>query len=74
MNLINIIAAVGCPKFTKPVGTWTKEDTDLITIGCKENSRTWKMRCIGNNWIGIVGNCSKGFYLLLLSYWFHIDI
>ena len=52
--------ALGCPTYTNPPGTWFKQETDIITVGCKQNKRTWKMRCIGNNWIGMAGNCTEG--------------
>ena len=58
--LVYIFTAEGCPKFTNPVDTWVKENNGVITVGCNHNSNTWKMRCIGNNWIGIAGSCKKG--------------
>lgn len=49
---------IGCPVIEAPENSWTKESEGLLTVGCKNSQSTWKLRCIGNHWIGIMGNCS----------------
>lgn len=66
MHIIYNFIAEGCPTFINPTGTWTKEESgEIILVGCKENNRKWKMRCIGNNWIGLAGNCTSSKSILL---------
>ena len=33
------------------------EDNEAV-IGCEWTEKTWHLKCNGNQWIGVVGNCS----------------
>lgn len=56
-NVYNLV--IGCPTFETPKDTIMEEVGGLVTVKCSHNDKMWKMRCIGNHWIGIKGNCTK---------------
>jgi len=53
-------AAVGCSEIVPPDDAWLKRNDDAIVIGCYSSRQTWRLSCNGGNWIGVLGNCSKG--------------
>ena len=44
---------------TPPDGAWMTRDGDVIEIGCHSGSKTWRLECEGNQWVGSVGFCGK---------------
>jgi len=49
-------SAVGCLEIVPPDDAWLKRNDDAIVIGCYSS----RLSCNGGNWIGVLGNCSKG--------------
>ncbi|KAK2139459.1 hypothetical protein LSH36_1776g00006 [Paralvinella palmiformis] len=49
---------VGCPDLIPPAHAWYKRDGTEAMIGCNQNDRVWHLKCIGNTWNGVVGNCT----------------
>ncbi|KAK2139863.1 hypothetical protein LSH36_1584g00039, partial [Paralvinella palmiformis] len=50
---------MGCSELTPPKHAWYKREGDEAVIGCQDNDKKWKVKCIGNVWIGEIGNCTK---------------
>ena len=45
---------------TPPDGAWMTRDGDVITVGCHSGSKTWELQCVEGNWLGVYGQCGKG--------------
>ena len=43
---------------TPPDGAWMTRDGDVIEIGCHSGSKTWRLECKENQWVGSIGRCS----------------
>ena len=56
-NYFNI-SVIGCPDLLPPAHAWYKRDGTDAVIGCKHNDRVWHLKCNGNTWNGVVGNCT----------------
>ena len=50
----------GCGDMTPPDGAWMTRDGDVIEIGCHSGSKTWRLECRDNQWMGSVGFCGRG--------------
>ena len=50
---------LGCGDMTPPDGAWMTRDGDVIEIGCHSGSKTWRLECKVNQWVGSVGICGK---------------
>ena len=54
------IAVLGCKEIVSPEGAWMTRDDDVIEIGCHTGSKTWSLRCVDNQWAGVLGQCGVG--------------
>ena len=64
-----IFSAVGCPDLKPGVGHssglfWVRYSSDRSSadVGCSrllDPEVSWKLHCIGQSWIGHMGNCSR---------------
>ena len=54
-----IYQAIGCPEFISPAHSWVQKENNSLVIGCVSSDKTWKLQCIDNKWLGIIGNCTK---------------
>ena len=52
--------AIGCPDIVPPKNAWLRKDENDITVGCHNSADKWQLKCVGNHWIGIIGNCTQG--------------
>jgi len=53
--------AVGCADVDAPAGGWVKRSSaGEALFGCSDRLQTWKLRCRGDQWIGIRHNCTRG--------------
>jgi len=61
------LAVMGCadPPTANDGRTWKRRGTDTMTIGCTGSDRTWKLTCIGNQWVGTYSNCTAGVSIYL---------
>ena len=59
-NINSILFAVsGCADMTPPDGAWMTRDGEVIEIGCHSGSKTWRLECRDNQWMGSVGFCGR---------------
>ena len=49
----------GCPDIAPPPNTWMRKEENKVVIGCHSGPEMWEMKCVGNHWIGVTGNCTK---------------
>ena len=59
MLLAPSILVFGCGDMTPPDGAWMTCDGDVIEIGCHSGSKTWRLECRDNQWMGSVGFCGR---------------
>jgi len=53
--------AIGCADVDAPSGGWVKRSSaGEALFGCSDRLATWKLRCKGDEWIGIRHNCTRG--------------
>ena len=55
-----MIAVLGCPNLVAPPFGWTRRQNQELLVGCDSTRQTWTLRCQGNSWEGVIGNCSQG--------------
>ena len=48
----------GCPDVVAPPGAWVRRQDNEVLIGCKQDDKTWTLKCENHRWIGVVGNCT----------------
>nr|UCK81589.1 Gal-binding and CUB domains containing protein 1 [Arenicola marina] len=53
-------SVIGCPDMTPPANAWYKRDGSAAVIGCEWSEHSWHLKCEGNTWVGVVGNCTSG--------------
>ena len=51
-------AVIGCADIKVPMYAWYKREGDDATMGCENQDLTWTLKCEGNRWSGVVGNCT----------------
>nr|UCK81582.1 Gal-binding and CUB domains containing receptor 13 [Arenicola marina] len=51
---------LGCPDMNPPHHAWYKRNGSTAVIGCEWSEHSWHLKCEGNTWVGVVGNCSSG--------------
>ena len=51
---------VGCADISPPPGAWMTRDGDITELGCHSGKLAWTLECVGNHWVGAVGNCGEG--------------
>nr|UCK81581.1 Gal-binding and CUB domains containing receptor 14 [Arenicola marina] len=51
---------LGCQDITPPLHAWYKRNGSAAVVGCEWSEHSWYLRCEGNSWVGVVGNCSSG--------------
>ncbi len=49
---------LGCPDIQPPPHAWYKRQGDTIQVGCETNHNSWDLVCEGNQWEGVLGNCT----------------
>ncbi|ESO02278.1 hypothetical protein HELRODRAFT_161529 [Helobdella robusta] len=49
---------VGCPDEWVPEGGWMVRNEKTILFGCNYTSISWKLTCVGHEWMGPRWNCS----------------
>jgi len=54
------IAAVGCLNLVPPEETWLRRIDKEALIGCYSSRQTWTLHCTANQWVGVIGNCTRG--------------
>ena len=42
-----------------------RPNTDLVTVKCNFTEQSWTLTCKDTEWIGDIGNCSKGIQALI---------
>ena len=57
--MLEFIVVHGCVDMRPPDGAWMTRDGDVIDIGCHSGSKTWRLECEENQWVGSVGFCGK---------------
>lgn len=67
INFYSQLLAIGCPGVVPPQNAWLKKGENEITIGCHTGTEKWQMKCVGNHWIGLVGNCTQGKRLIIIN-------
>lgn len=51
--------AVGCADLRLLKDAWIRRTKNEVVVGCNSTSQTWHLRCQGNQWIGVIGNCTQ---------------
>ncbi len=51
-------SVLGCPDIQPPPHAWYKRQGDTIQVGCETNDNSWDLVCEGNEWEGVLGNCT----------------
>jgi len=52
--------AVGCLDVRAPSDAWMRRvDSDKVEIGCYMSRQIWVLRCVDNQFVGVIGNCSQ---------------
>ena len=49
----------GCADIKVPKFGWYKREGDVAVVGCEAQDLTWKLRCEGSQWKGVIGNCTE---------------
>ena len=44
-----------------PPGGWVQREGDELLMGCHSGKHTWTLRCVGNQWQGVNGQCGTGY-------------
>ena len=60
INDVMLIVVSGCPDLRISGDFWVKRNEEKTTIGCYNSKQTWQLHCHGNQWIGVIGNCTLG--------------
>ena len=64
LSVFVYLAAVGCPDPLPPEGAWMRRRGErgeqLVDITCNSSIQSWHLVCRGTEWVGEVGNCSRG--------------
>jgi len=50
---------MGCSNMIPPENAWLRRSNNDIVIGCYSSQQTWKLKCDGREWKGLVGTCPK---------------
>ena len=61
------VSAIGCPTFKAPPHTRQEKENGSLVIGCVSSNKTWKLLCVNNIWLGLVGNCTPRELLWLFN-------
>ena len=56
--------AVGCADFKAPENSVLKREGDALVISCTASGRSYRLRCADGEWVGSLGNCPKGRYIM----------
>lgn len=59
MQCVLVVSVLGCPDMVAPPGTWMDRHEDQVTIVCNQTQQVWQLKCQGNSWVGLLGNCSN---------------
>ena len=62
-----IVTVIGCADIQPPKNSWIRKDNKQLVVGCVSDDQTWSLKCVGNHWIGLAGNCTEGEELLFLA-------
>ena len=52
----------GCPDVHNPGHSWSVRNGDGLMVKCNYSTEVFNLKCVGNQWVGELGNCSKGEY------------
>ncbi len=67
MPELYVTPVLGCPDIRPPPHAWYKRQGDTIQVGCETNDNSWDLACEGNDWKGVLGNCTvEGIFMLSL--------
>lgn len=58
LSTIIYTIAEGCPDYLPPKYSWIQHENDTIVIQCEHSDNSWKMKCVDNIWLGVVGECA----------------
>lgn len=39
---------------------WMERKEDSTTVGCIHSKKIWNLKCVGTEWLGVIGNCTDG--------------
>ena len=53
-----LLKAVGCPYITLPTNAKSSLKGDILTIVCNNTRENFQLKCLGNEWLGQIPNCS----------------
>ncbi len=57
---LSYVLVLGCPDIIQPPShAWYQRQGDTIQVGCVSNHNRWDLVCEGNQWEGVLGNCSS---------------
>ena len=59
--MLEFFVVLGCGDIKPPDGAWMTRYGDVIEIGCHSGSKTWRLECKENQWVGSVGFCGSDF-------------
>ena len=52
--------AVGCLDVRPPDDSWMRRiGPDKVEIGCFMSRQVWVLRCVDNQFVGVIGNCTQ---------------
>jgi len=64
-------SAVGCPDLAPQTGGWAERIDDRLVVRCNTTHNTWYLTCMGQTWIGNVGNCTQGIIDIAYLHYFN---
>ena len=57
---MGVSVALGCADVDAPSGGWVKRSSaGEALFGCSDRLQTWRLRCRGDQWIGVRHNCTS---------------
>ena len=65
-----LLKAVGCPDITLPTNAKSSLKGDILTIVCNNTRENFQLKCLGNEWLGQIPNCSTSKLCFRKSYYF----
>ena len=63
-----LLKADGCPDIILPANAKSSLKGDILTIVCNNTRETWQLKCVGNEWLGQMANCSASKLCFRKSY------
>ena len=67
-TLLCLYPAVGCTDLVPPDDAWLRRNGTDAVVGCYTSHQFWFLRCVDDTWIGVIGNCTRGTFILLCKF------